>query len=145
MSKRFILLSILLITFLAGCGGDLANPPLIYLISDGTLVDGFQSSYCWDQGIGGEICVDTVEPYFESSTLLDGSAPIHFELDTPLPDMVTLSISKEVFGETIFSETLPVAEFIDWSPGVPPGEYIIVVHAKWKQGVVSYWFSVLLE
>jgi hypothetical protein len=89
--------------------------------------------------------MDTVKPYFESSTPLDANAPIRFQLDTPLPEKVTLSISKEVLGESIFSETMPASEFIDWSPTVAPGEYIVYVHAKWKQGEVTYWFSVLLE
>jgi hypothetical protein len=145
MSKRILLAITLTGLLLAGCGGDLASPPLIYLVSNGELVDGFQSSYCWDQGIGGGICKDTVEPYFESSTPLDENAPIQFQLDAPLPKEVTISISKEVFGETILSENVPASEFIEWSPAVAPGEYIIVVHAKWKQGVVSYWFSVSLE
>jgi len=138
-------LGILFTTLLASCEGDLANPPLIYLVADGDLVDGFQSSYCWDQGIGEAICKDTVAPHFESSVPLDANAPIRFQLDTPLPEKVTLSISKEVLGKPIFSETLPASEFIDWPPAVAPGEYIIYVHAKWKPGEVTYWFSVLLE
>ena len=140
-----MLLIILITTLLASCESSLANPPLINLVSNGELVDGFQSSYCWDGGIGGGICKDTVEPYFESSIPLDRSAPIRFQLDTPLPDIVTLTISKEVLGETIFSETMPASELIEWSPAVAPGEYIIAVHGKWKQGIVSYWFGVLLE
>jgi hypothetical protein len=108
-------------------------------------VDGFQSSYCWDTGKDGTLCMDTVAPHFESSTPLDASAPIRFQLDTPLPEEVTLSISKEVLGESIFSETMPASESIDWSPAVAPGEYIIYVHGKWKQGGVTYWFSVSLE
>ena len=145
MSKRLMLLSILLATILASCRGNLAEPSLIYLISNDGLVDGFQSSYCWEDGIGGGICKDTVAPYFESSIPLDGSAPIRFQLDTPLPDMITLTISKEVLGETIFSETMPASERIEWSPAVAPGENIIAVHGHWKQGVVGYWFSVSLE
>lgn len=145
MSKRILLTIILTGLLLAGCGGDLASPPLIYLVSNGELVDGFQSSYCWDQGIGGGICKDTVEPYFESSTPLDANAPIQFQLDTPLPKEVTISISKEVFGETVLSERMPVSEQVTWSPAVAPGAYILAVHASWKQGEVTYWFSVLLE
>ena len=145
MSKRISVLIVLSVVLLTSCGGDLANPPLIYLVSDEGLVDGFQSSYCWDSGIGRAICKDTVAPYFDSSTPLDASAPIRFQLDTPLPETVTLSISKEVLGESIYSETRPASELIDWSPPVPPGEYIIYVHGKWKQGGVTYWFSVLLE
>ncbi len=145
MPRRLIPLIILMTTLLTGCGGDLANPPLIYLVANGKLVDGFQSSYCWDQGFGTAICKDTVAPYFESSTPLDASAPIQFQLDTPLPDVVTLTISKEVLGEALLSETAPASESIKWSPPVAPGEYILSVDAKWKPGVVSYWFSVSLE
>ena len=125
MSKKLIPLVILIAILSARCGGDLSEPPLIYLVSNDGLVDGFQSSYCWDQGIGEGICKDTVAPYFESSTPLDASAPIRFQLDTPLPEIVTLSISKEVLGDSIFLETRPASEFIDWSPAVAPGEYII--------------------
>jgi hypothetical protein len=145
MSKRMLLTIILTGLLLASCGGNLGSPPLIYLVSNGELVDGFQSSYCWDQGVGGTICKDTVAPYFESSTPLDANASIRFQLDTPLPEEVTLLISNEVFGETISSETVPATELIEWSPAVAPGEYIIEVQAFWKQGNVSYWFSVSLE
>jgi hypothetical protein len=59
--------------------------------------------------------VDSIEPYFDETTHLPASAPIRFQFDTPLPDEVTLSISKEVFGEVILSETVPASDFIDWS------------------------------
>ena len=145
MLKRIFTLIVLVAVLLTSCGENIGSPPLIYLVSDGGLVDGFQSSYCWDDGIAGVICKDTVAPHFESFTPLDANAPIRFRLDTPLPKEVTIAISKEVLGETIFSETMPASELIDWSPAVAPGEYIIYVHGKWKQGGVTYWFSVSLE
>ena len=145
MLKRIFTLIVLVAVLLTGCGENIGSPPLIYLVSDGGLVNGFQSSYCWDTGKDGTLCMDTVAPHFESSTPLDASAPIRFQLDTPLPEEVTLSISKEVLGESIFSETMPASEFVDWSPAVAPGKYILYVHGKWKQGEVTYWFSVLLE
>jgi len=145
MSKRLIPFIILVTLVLSSCGGDLSEPPLIFLVSDDGLVDGFQSSYCWDDGIAGFLCKDTPAPYFESSTPLDASAPIWFQLDTPLPKEVTLSISKKMLGESIFSETMPASEMIDWSLAIAPGEYIIYVHGRWKPGEVTYWFSVALE
>lgn len=145
MLKKILLVIGLSAVVLAGCGGNLANPPPIYLVINGELEDGFQSSYCWDQGFGAAICVDTVAPYFENSIPLDTSKVIQFQLDTPLPDKVTLSISKEVMDEAIYSETVPVSKLIEWYPEVAPGEYIIAVHGKWKPGDVTYWFSVLLQ
>lgn len=146
MSKKLFLMIVLILIFLTACGGgNIDSPPLVYLLSGGELVDGFQSSYCWDGGIGGTLCVDTVEPYFNESTQLSASDPIRFQLDTPLPSEVSISISEELFGETIFSESVSPADFIDWSPTVAPGAYIINVHTSWKQGDVSYWFSVVLE
>jgi len=145
MSKKQIVFIVLAVTLLTGCGGSLESPPLVYLVADGALVDGFQSSYCWDGGISGTLCVDTIEPYFDNSTPLDATAPIRLQLDTPLPDEVILSISKEVFGENILSESMSPSDFIEWSPAVAPGEYILDVHASWKQGDVSYWFSISLE
>ena len=145
MSKRMLLTFMLIGLILTSCGGDLSNPPLVYLVRNGNLIDGFQSSYCWAQGIGGTICVDTVEPYFEEIIRLPGDEPIRFQFDTPLPDEVTISISEELFGASILTESLPPSEIIDWSPDVPPGDYIIDVHTSWKQGDVTYWFSVSLE
>ncbi|MBC8333854.1 MAG: hypothetical protein ISR59_02800 [Anaerolineales bacterium] len=145
MSKKLILLIVLTVIFLASCGGNLDSPPLVYLVADGDLVDGFQSSYCWDQGVGATICVDTIEPYFDETTHLPANAPIRFQFDTPLPNEVKISISEELFGETIFSESLSPAEIIDWSPAVPPGEYVIDIHVSWKQGAVAYWFSIVIE
>jgi len=143
--KKILFPIVLAAALLAGCGGALDNPPLVYLVKDGDLVDGFQSSYCWDQGVGATICVDTMEPYFDETTHLPADAPLRFQFDTPLPDEVTISISEELFGETIHSENMSPNEIIDWSPAVPTGEYIIAVHVSWKQGAVAYWFSVILE
>jgi len=145
MSKKILLIIVLAVTLLTACEGSSDRPPLVYLVSNGDLVDGFQSSYCWEVDLESEVCVDTVEPYFDETTHLPANAPIRLQFDTPLPAEVTISISKEVFGETIFSESVPASDFIDWSPAVAPGEYIIDVHTSWKQGDVSYWFSVALE
>ena len=145
MSKRILLIIVLTTILLAGCGRSVDSPPLVYLVSNGELVDGFQSSYCWDGGVRGNLCVDSIEPYFENSTPLSANAPIQLQLDTPLPDSLTLSLSREVFGDTLISETVPVAELVNWSPAVEAGEYILTVGAKWKQGDVAYWFSIVLE
>jgi hypothetical protein len=145
MSKKIMMLIVLTATLLAGCGGSIDSPPLVYLVTDGGLVDGFQSSYCWNGGIGGTLCVDTIEPYFDETTHLSASAPIRFQFDAPLPDEVTISISEELFGETILSESMSPSEIIDWSPAVASGEYILDVHVSWKQGDVSYWFSISLD
>ncbi len=145
MLKKILLITVLTALVLSGCGSKVESPPLIYLVSNGDLVDGFQSSYCWEGGIGAALCVDTIEPYFESSTLLDVSAPIKLQLDSPLPNEVTISVSKEVFGETILSEQVPVSEQVTWSPAVDPGTYILAAHASWDQGDVTYYFSVSLE
>ena len=145
MSKKFLLVVVLIASLVAGCGGKVDSPPLVKLVSNGGQVGGFQSSYCWDQGIGGALCVDSIEPFFDSSTSLAASDPIQLQLDSPLPDAVTLSLSKEVFGDTLLSETVPVSELVEWSPAIPAGEYILDVHASWKQGDVSYWFSIDLK
>ena len=145
MSKRILMLLMLAALLLVGCGSSPDIPPLVYLATDSGLVDGFQSSYCWEQGIGAAICVDMIEPYFDETTHLPAGGSLVFQLDAPLPNEVTISISEELFGETILSESLTPADFIDWSPAVSPGAYIIDMHTKWKQGEVTYWFSVELE
>jgi hypothetical protein len=145
MSKKVLQLYAVIAVLVTGCGGGPASPPLVYLVTASGLVDGFQSSYCWDGGAGGTLCVDTIAPTFSSPTSLPAGDPIQFQFDTPLPDEVVLSASKELFGETIYSESKPAAELITWSTQLPPGEYILAVHVTWKQGSVSYWYSVSLE
>jgi len=146
MNKKILLIMLMTTMLLVSCGSNSADsPPLVYLIKDGDLIDGFQSSYCWDNGVRGTLCVDTVEPYFDETTRLSTGGLIRFLLDSPLPDEVTLSLSRELFGDTIISDTVPVTENIDWSPAVDSGEYILTVHARWPQGDVAYWFSIILE
>lgn len=145
ISRSLLLMMVLGTLILVGCGTNLDSPPRVYLVEGTELVDGFQSSYCWDQGVGAAICVDTIEPFFDETTRLSHTAPIRFQFDSPLPDEVTISISEELFGETIFSESLAPSDILDWSPAVGPGTYIVDVHTSWKQGDVSYWFSLLLE
>ena len=145
MLNKAFLMTVLITLVLSGCGGNVDSPPLVYLVSNGELVDGFQSSYCWEGGIGETLCVDTMEPFFESSIPLNANTPVQFQLDTPLPNELTISISQEVFGEIIKSERVPVSELVVWSPSVTPGDYILAVNASWKQGDVTYWFSVTLE
>jgi hypothetical protein len=145
MSKRILLTILLTAAFLTACVGGPDSPPLVYLVRGGNLIDGFQSSYCWDKGVGAALCMDTVEPYFDEIIRLPGNEPIRFQFDTPLPDEVTISISEELFGDSILTESLSPSEIIDWSPNVPSGNYIIDVHTSWKQGDVTYWFGVFLE
>ena len=145
ISIKLPLVMILITIALAACSGSLDSPPLVYLETDSGLVDGFQGSYCWDQGRGAAICVDKVLPYFDETTRLDQNEPIRFRLDPPLPDQVTISISEELFGETIVSESVTPAEMIEWSPLVGAGTYIIDVQTNWEQGGVTYFFSVILE
>ena len=145
MLKKILPLIVLAMLLLTGCGDQPASPPLIYLTADGALVDGFQGSYCWDRGRKDIMCKDTMAPYFEGTTYLSANDPLRLQLDTPLPNEVTLVISREVFGEPTDSTIMPPAEIIEWSPMVAPGEYILAVHAEWKQGVVSYWFSISLD
>jgi hypothetical protein len=145
MSKRILLTILLTAAFLTACVRGPDSPPLVYLVRGGNLIDGFQSSYCWDNGVGAALCMDTVEPYFDEIIRLPGDEPIRFQFDTPLPDEVTISISEELFGDSILTESLSPSEIIDWSPNVPSGNYIIDVHTSWKQGDVTYWFGVFLE
>ncbi len=145
MSRKGMIFIFLILVLLTGCGSIPDSPPLVYLVRNGNLIDGFQSSYCWDKGLGGTLCVDTIEPYFEEIIRLPAGEPLRFQFDTPLPDDVTISISDELFGESILTESLPPSEIIDWSPAVPSGDYIIDVHTSWKQGEVTYWFGVFLE
>lgn len=146
MRRRIPPLLVLITLLLAGCGGGrVDSPPLVYLISDGGLVDGFQSSYCWDNGVRGTICVDSIEPYFAASTPIPAGTSLQIQLDSPLPDSLTLSLSREVFGETLVSEAAPVNETVQWSPAVEAGEYILAAHTKWEQGEVTYWFRILRQ
>jgi hypothetical protein len=145
MNKKILFIMLITTMLLVSCGGGVDSPPLVYLVTDSGLVDGFQSSYCWDNGIRGTLCVDTIEPYFDETTHLSTNDPIRFLLDTPLPDEVTLSLSRELFGDILISETVSVTESIDWSPAVDAGEYILTVNANWPQGDVAYWFSISLE
>ncbi len=145
MSNKRLLMVVLITILLTACGSKIESPPLVYLVSGSDLVDGFQSSYCWDQGGGPAICVDKIEPYFDETTSLNLNNPIQFQLDEPLPDEVLLSISEELFGDVVFSESVSPSGDLSWSPNVGSGEYIIEVQTTWKQGEVSYWFSVVLE
>lgn len=146
MPKKIFPIFLLITMLLVSCGGsNVDSPPLVYLIQEGELMDGFQSSYCWDDGAGPALCVDSIEPYFDETIRIPANASIDLQLDSPLPDSLTLSLSREVFGDTLLSESVPVAELVSWSPAVDAGEYILTVGAKWPQGDVAYWFSILLE
>jgi hypothetical protein len=145
MNKRILSVMVLMAMFLVGCGGGVSSPPLIKLSVNGEMLDGLQGAYCWDRGIAGTVCADPIEPHFDQAVSLPINTPIQLQLDKPLPNDVTLSLSKEVFGNTIISETVPVSEMMKWSPAVEAGEYILTVHATWKQGDVSYRFSISFE
>jgi hypothetical protein len=101
-------------------------------------------SYCWNPTFGPAICVDTIESFFDSATALPAGAPIRLQLDKPLPNSVTLSLSEEVFGDAIVEETLTPAAEVVWSPTVAAGDYIHRVSGSWKEGDVTTWFSISL-
>lgn len=145
MNKRMMAtMAFLVMLFLSGCAG---SPPPIRLNVNGTEMDGIQGAYCWDGGLlSGTVCVDPVEPVFDASIPLQAGTPIQLNIQKPFPDTVTLSLSKEAFGETIVTETVPVFSFIRWVTEVNAGEYVLTVHATWaKKGDSSYWFKIKLD
>jgi hypothetical protein len=143
-AKQWVL-CVWLLLILVGCTGGGSTPPLINLEAGGTTVAGFQSSYCWSPRIGPALCVDTIEPYFESSIALPAGDPIRLQLDAPLPDSVTLALSEEVFGDDIAIETLTPAQTVTWPVSVAPGTYVLAASGKWPQGDVTYYFSMTFE
>jgi hypothetical protein len=140
------LLAPLLVLFAAAiaCGTGPSSPPIINLNVGGSTVSGLQGAYCWDQGIGGTICVDPMEPAFSSYTPIPAGSPITLELESPLPDNLVLSLSTEVFGDVVYTEVVDVSDSVDWSPPVDAGEYILTASASWEQGDVTYWFAVAM-
>ena len=145
MKKTVVVLPVLVGLLIVACTGKVSSPPLIRLVADDALIDGYQGPYCWERAAGPAICVDPRPPQFDSATSLPASEPIRLQLDKPLPDSVTLSLSEEVFGEPLISETVAPAETVEWAAQVEPGQYILRVGATWKQGDVFYWFSIALE
>jgi hypothetical protein len=114
-------------------------------VTGDTIVEGFQSSYCWDDGLGGGLCVDSIEPRFDSALALPAGEPLRLQLDKPLPDSVTLALSEEVFGDAIMLEVLTPDETLEWPVSVAPGAYILTASGVWPQGDVTYYFSISLE
>ena len=145
MKKSIVALAVLVGLLLVACTASVSSPPLIRLVADDTLIDGFQGPYCWAPAAGPALCVDPIPPEFDTTTSLPASEPIRLQLDKPLPDSVRLSLSEELFGEPVTSETVSAAETLEWSPQVAPGPYILRVEASWTQGDVAYWFSISLD
>jgi len=145
MKKRMILTIGLVGLVLTACTARTSGPSNIQLNTDDGLIQGAPGGYCWDNGPGGTLCVDPFEPEFGSPVALPAEEPIRLQLDKPLPDTVTLWLSEEVYGDTIVSEDVQVAETLEWSPQVEEGEYILNVDAAWRQGETTYRFSILLE
>lgn len=137
-----VLLGVLL---LVACTGPRA-PSDIRLLDRGTPVEGLQGAYCWDSWLS-DVCVDPMEPQFVPGTEhpLPADEPIQLQLDRPLPDTLTLSLSAELFGDEIVSDSLAPAEVVRWAPDVPPGTYVLNVDAGWRQGDVTYWFYIALN
>lgn len=145
MKPKFIFVLLIAITTLLACGtSSPSSPPSIELNVDGVLMSGLQGAYCWDQGIGGTVCVDPIEPMFDHAIPLPANSPIKLELAAPLPDTLVLSLSNEVFGDIVFSDIVNVDDVVEWSPPVAPGEYILTASGGWEQGDVTYWFSISL-
>ena len=146
MSKKTLLVWLMFALLLSACGSSPPDsPPLVYLVKDGSLFDGFQGSYCWERNADETICVDMVEPYFDEVVNLPADTPIRFQFEEPLPDEVTISISKAVLSTSLFSENVSPSEIVNWSAPVEPGEYIVSVGCRWPQGGGSYLFAVVIE
>lgn len=126
---------------LAACSGP-SSPPSIQLELNGETVSGLSGAYCWDSGLSGTLCVDPIPPSFEGMTPLAVDGPVRLVLDRPLPQELSVSLTPELFGDSVASETLDVGSTVEWLPDAPAGEYVLNVNARWKQGDVTYWFYV---
>lgn len=132
----------LLVVLAAACSSAPSNPPLIYINVNGESVSGYQGAYCWDGGLSGTLCVDPFPPAFEGQVPLEPGTTIRLELDRPLPDSLTVSLTPELFGDSAAEAELDAGAEVEWTPVVPPGNYVLNVNASWKQGDVTYWFYV---
>lgn len=143
--KIKILLFLALIVFLtAGCTAAPSSPPTVYLEVNGDKVPGYQGAYCWDGGLSGTLCVDPLPPSFEEQTPVEVERLLRFQLDRPLPQSLNVSLSPELFGDTVDAETLEVNAAAEWRPDAPAGVYVLNVDARWEQGDVTYWFYILI-
>ena len=137
------MIPILILVLLAACSSS-DSPPQIKLEVNGQPESGLAGPYCWGSGIGSALCVDPIPPSLEQMTLhpLDGT--VRLQLEKPLPDSFFVSLSPDIFEQPVDSTQLDADSFVEWTPNVPPGNYLLTVSGKWNQGDAGYWFYVSL-
>lgn len=171
MKRNALLLHLLLISlvslFVVACGSEeeaeeLEQPPTFYLLRDGERVGPYQGIYCWleEEGdtfdpeeVGGiaEVCEDETVPDFSASDFvpLPAGEPLAIEMEEPLPDRLTLSLSSpdDIFLEQSSTEISIEDSLVTWEPeGVEPGDYIFIALGHWRDpGGAAYYFPITLE
>lgn len=162
-----LFLTLLVSLFAVACGSeeeaeDLEQPPPFYLLRDGERIGPYQGIYCWleEEGdtfdpeeVGGiaEVCEDETIPEFSASdfVVLPAGEPLAIEMEEPLPDRVTLSLSApdNVFLEQSRTEIAIEDSILTWEPpNVEPGDYIFIALGFWRDpGGGAYYFPITLE
>lgn len=136
--RKLILFTLILLTTVS-CGllGGSEPPTLVLTGADGE-IDLELGSYCWSN-----VCADAVyPPLIETFVQLpaDGEITLEFKGKTADSGFISLeSVATFPEGESAASMRLEtVSDPIVWDAGVPAGDYILLVSAKWAGGDASY-------
>ena len=141
---------------------DLEEPPTVYLLQNGERIGAYEGIFCWleeegdsfnPEDVGGiaEVCEDETVPAFDDADFVSLSAgePIAVEVEEPLPDRMTLSLSRpdDVFLEQSRTDVAVSDAIVSWeAEDVEPGDYILIALGFWRDaGGAAYYFPVTVE
>lgn len=119
-----------------------SRPPDIFLRTSASQTEKAQfSSYCWTLE-----CADYADPDPETFTNVD-QGRIILDLVEPLPDKVRMSLNPVHADGSVDwrngpeTDVSPVQTPVEWTPTLPPGNYVLTISGSWVEGDASYWIA----
>lgn len=105
---------------------------------DGQTLDGVVGGYCWPvpppAPAGYNACTTVIPPTFDAAdrVLVTLGQPIDVTLEEPFPDTLDISVELEAtMGVYDHAQLIPQGTSFRWTPEVDPGDYDLVLYAKW--------------
>ena len=124
------------------------EPPQIILSYQGQEYQGVQGSYCWpaEEGVN-PLCADTVFPNPQESIQVAAGDTVDVAIQNIEVAPIELGIGLFTSPEDATPTLVEVVSGLQssFAPNAPPGEYIVIVSARWDVGDIYYGFKINVQ
>lgn len=125
-------------------------PPVFLQRADFGWLEGLRGGYCFPPGEQGVCLLYEAPPYPDEFSLVPNGSDLHLLLGAlPFPravDLYLYATTRDGAVAALQADVTGEALRLDWTPDVPPGDYVLQVRLSWDETTdAEYYFGVSLS